>query len=66
MRHLHPVINTAGVRFFNIKTNKNQLYVSTLNLQLPFLHYDCENVFVKLREWEGQRVDLGRSLKGHL
>ena len=24
------------------------------------------NIFVKLREREGQRVDLGRSLKGHL
>ena len=23
-------------------------------------------IFVKLREREGQRVDLGRSLKGHL
>ena len=24
------------------------------------------NIIVKLREREGQRVDLGRSLKGHL
>ena len=26
----------------------------------------CGMIFVKLREREGQRVDLGRSLKGHL
>ena len=26
----------------------------------------CENIFVMLREREGQRVDPGRSLKGHL
>ena len=30
------------------------------------LHFTVDKLFVKLREREGQRVDLGRSLKGHL
>ena len=30
------------------------------------LHVPTQNEVVKLREREGQRVDLGRSLKGHL
>ena len=35
---------------------------------LYIIHINTVNNYfvVKLREWEGQRVDLGRSLKGHL
>ena len=33
---------------------------------VSFLHAVKFNNVVKLREREGQRVDLGRSLKGHL
>ena len=29
-------------------------------------YFQCQYFVVKLREREGQRVDLGRSLKGHL
>ena len=37
------------------------------NKQLvSYKNRDFKTVFVKLREREGQRVDLGRSLKGHL
>ena len=36
------------------------LYTNILSLNSKL------NIFVKLREREGQRVDKGRSLKGHL
>ena len=34
--------------------------------QLYLNEHQVANIFVKLREREGQRVDLARSLKGHL
>ena len=35
-------------------------------LSMKYLVFSYKSVFVKLREREGQRVDLVRSLKGHL
>ena len=39
-------------------------YMTVLLSELPI--YCQQKKIVKLREREGQRVDLGRSLKGHL
>ena len=42
--------------------NDNQRSQCLTNIK----HKSNYEIFVKLREREGQRVDLGRSLKGHL
>ena len=34
--------------------------------EILVMGFSNKNIIVKLREREGQRVDLGRSLKGHL
>ena len=47
-------IEKLHFQFYNFSKDR-----TLLNFHRPFL-------FVKLREREGQRVDLGRSLKGHL
>ena len=51
-KHRHPIKI--------LKTEKEQLQQFT---HLCLFH---QNIFVKLREREGQGVDPGRSLKGHL
>ena len=44
-----------------------QLILASKLSELEQFEKRAENcLFVKLREREGQRVDLGRSLKGHL
>ena len=48
-------------------TNDEQLIVHTQQKTACFKMYTYNfKLIVKLREREGQRVDLGRSLKGHL
>ena len=58
---------------FYINISANYIYIMNVKNEYKTIATDIKNMLrcsfyniVKLREREGQRVDLGRSLKGHL
>ena len=59
------------VRFWNEDLQLSYSAISaSAEAAVPFISVSCsytkKSAIVKLREREGRRVDLGRSLKGHL
>ena len=66
--HQRPAAVTLAVEL-STKLRKQTVYHSFLEMDLLINDFTQKNwldIIVKLREREGQSVDLGRSLKGHL